>query len=535
MTEDTAVLHKRRHRLVAATLALALLGVGLALTQTSGAAQVNHISGDVRAENGVRVGAAVTLFKRDGNSYFQVAASFDPTGHFEFGAGVLPEGQYQVQADYDGCASARTGDLQVPGDSSVLLGLDLRVACDFQPIAPKRILETRAFPYVTTPPNAVRNPGNSVTSVKVRDDNTNIPADIVAVSLTVTGVGSSGPFNWLTVWDCSDMSPGVEGVEPDPPFTSNVNLAPNDVRANTVISRIGTGTADDLVCIYSRNPTDLVVDLNGWFPASSAFSGELVLSNTPVRVLDTRQTGGGVVQTNYAGGKPTGNQVIRVDVGDPVEANILNVTAIDGSGWVTVWDCTDRKNDDGAGIEPDPPGTSSVNVEEGLAIANLALSRSDDQGRVCFYTSAPMNVIADFTGFFPLGSRYTAATPQRVLETRPAPAFDTIPDNAVKPGTNGKIVLDLSAVVPPNTKAVAFNLTGTQSTTGYVTVYPCTSGSDPALLSSSINLKTGETRAALVITKLSSNRRVCIVNQNPTHLIADLVSFWPVDPPVPDV
>ncbi len=512
---------------LASMLVLAVLAVTFVLSTSADAAGERTISGSVRDHNGLKVGAAVVLFKKQGNEYFQVSQS--DGADFSFGADTLADGQYQVHAFFDGCGEVRTGDLQVPGANS---GLDLRVECDFVPIAPRRLLETRPFPYVTTPPGAVRNPGNSVTAVRVRDDNTDIRGDIVAAVLTVTGVFPAGDFNWLTVWDCTDMEQGVSGVEPDPPFASNVNLANNDVRANTVISRIGTGNADDLVCIYSRNPTDLVVDINGYFPASSQITGDIALGAVPQRVLDTRPTGDGIVQTNYAGGKPTANQVIRVDMGGAAAAYIVNVTAVDGSGYVTVWDCTDRKNDDGSGIEPDPPLASSVNTEPGLAVANLSLAHSNDAGEICLYTSAPMHVIADFTGYVPLGSNYVASIPLRVLETRPAP-FDTEPNNAVKPGTNGKIVLDLAAVVPPGTKAVALNLTGTQSNTGYVTVYPCNGAGDAALLASAVNLKAGETRAGMVITKLSSSRRICIVNQNPTHLVGDLVGFWPVDPPVP--
>jgi uncharacterized protein YkwD len=50
--------------------------------------------------------------------------------------------------------------------------------------------------------------------------------------------------------------------------------------ANAVTSKVG---ADGTVCIYTHAATDLIVDVNGYFPRSADF-GALV----PARLLDTR-------------------------------------------------------------------------------------------------------------------------------------------------------------------------------------------------------------------------------------------------------
>lgn len=73
---------------------------------------------------------------------------------------------------------------------------------------------------------------------------------VSAVSLNVTAVNPDLD-GYLTVFPC--------GTRPD---SSSVNYSTGQTVANAVITPVSaTGT----VCFFSQNPTDLVVDVNGWF------------------------------------------------------------------------------------------------------------------------------------------------------------------------------------------------------------------------------------------------------------------------------
>ncbi len=75
---------------------------------------------------------------------------------------------------------------------------------------------------------------------------------VSAVSLNVTATDPTGA-GYLTVYPCG--TPGE---------VSSLNYTTGQTVANAVISPVSaTGT----VCIYSQQPTDVIVDINGWFAA----------------------------------------------------------------------------------------------------------------------------------------------------------------------------------------------------------------------------------------------------------------------------
>src|SRR4029077_12743093 len=96
-------------------------------------------------------------------------------------------------------------------------------------------------------------------------------------------------------------------------------------------------------CFYSLAPTDIVVDINGWFTAGRGFTGI-----APKRVFDTRPgnspdalqtvqrtpvTGGSFVKvnvTNMAGVPATGVGAVSLNVG---------VDKPSAAGFITVYPC----------------------------------------------------------------------------------------------------------------------------------------------------------------------------------------------------
>ena len=137
-----------------------------------------------------------------------------------------------------------------------------------------------------------------------------------SVALNVTAVNPSGS-GYITVWPAGQTQPNA----------SNLNFVGGQTIPNMVIVPLG---ANGQISLFSSATVDLLVDVLGWFPTGSSFTGL-----TPARLMDTRGgpklNGGGVSNLTVAGrgGVP----------GSGVGSVALNVTAVNpsGSGYITVW------------------------------------------------------------------------------------------------------------------------------------------------------------------------------------------------------
>jgi hypothetical protein len=75
--------------------------------------------------------------------------------------------------------------------------------------------------------------------------------------------------------------------------------------------------------------------------------------------------------------------------------------------------------------------------------------------------------------------------------------------------------------------AVVLNITGTEATAdGYVTVWPC---GVPRPTTSNLNLTAGSTSPNLVISKVGVNGTVCLYTMSGTHLLADVMGYFPAE------
>jgi hypothetical protein len=151
------------------------------------------------------------------------------------------------------------------------------------PVSPGRVLDTRyadaPVAQGTTIDVGIR--GATLETGTVLPDDPNI----TGVVLNVTGIndvaGSAGTF--LSVVP-DPIAPGGR------PSTSNVNLAPNQIKANTVIVPVG---ADGRIRIYNNTGrTHVAVDVAGYLLSGvdvATTSGRVVPLTTPYRVFDTRE------------------------------------------------------------------------------------------------------------------------------------------------------------------------------------------------------------------------------------------------------
>jgi len=127
----------------------------------------------------------------------------------------------------------------------------------YDPAAPSRLLETRSGEGLNTVDglfNAIGvRIGGSVTELQVTG-RAGVPADAIAVALNVA-VDNPAGAGFITVFPCGSPIPNI----------ATVNYAAGITASNGTIAQIGAGGK---VCIYTMTQTDLIVDLNGWFPHS---------------------------------------------------------------------------------------------------------------------------------------------------------------------------------------------------------------------------------------------------------------------------
>ncbi len=206
-------------------------------------------------------------------------------------------------------------------------------------------------------------------------------AGVAAVVLNVTAVEASGP-GFVTVWPTGQ----------DRPVASNLNTTRSgETVPNAVVVPVGTGGSVDL---YAQTHTHLVVDIVGWFSASSsgapATTVGLFVPVTPRRVADTRVEHG-------VRGLPPGRRVdltLGGQAGVPatdVAAVVVNLTATEayGDGFVTAYPAASPL-----------PVASSVNPADGDTRAGLTIARLGHANRISLLSSAGTELAADVTGYF---------------------------------------------------------------------------------------------------------------------------------------
>ena len=226
----------------------------------------------------------------------------------------------------------------------------------FQPISPKRLLDTRTGGQTEDGRFAgigVRPAGERFV-LPVGGRLATLPATMAAVALNVTVVAPGGS-GYLTVWPCSGDGP---------PNASNLNYVAGQVVPNMVL--VPVDAAGEVCLQPAETGTHLLVDVYGYFPVGAAIE-----ASTPQRLLDTRP-GGTTIDGAFAGEgrRPAGARLEltvagRGGVAAGASAVVLNVTATDpsGAGYLTVWPCeTDA-----------PPNASNLNFSAGRTVPNSVI------------------------------------------------------------------------------------------------------------------------------------------------------------------
>lgn len=242
----------------------------------------------------------------------------------------------------------------------------------FTPLTPARLADSRTGQGGTVGPLAA----GAELAVSVRGDG-GVPAGqaVTAVVLNVTSTGAAAN-GYVTAYACGTGRPLASNLNP---------VVGQDVAAHVV----APVSADGRVCLYTLQPTHLVVDVMGWYggaaPAAQSFE-----PLPPARLLDTRAAGGPLV--GQAPGRPlTVTGVGGVPAGAGVKAVVLNVTATAavGPGFVAVYPC-----------DSPFPASSNLNYAVGLDVANMVTVPVGPSGAVCLYSHVTSHVVVDVAGWY---------------------------------------------------------------------------------------------------------------------------------------
>jgi hypothetical protein len=331
-----------------------------------------------------------------------------------------------------------------------------------------------------------------------------VPADAAAVALNVTVAEPIGS-GFVTVFPCGSPQP----------LASNLNYTVGAVVPNAVMAKVGAGGK---VCLFVSNGTQLIVDVNGYFPSSSSFH-----SMNPARVLDTRPGETTVDGLQQGAGLRSPGTITELQITGrasvPLDATsvVLNVTVTEAqaSGFVTVYPC-------GTPI----PTASNINFVAGSTVANLVVAKIGAGGAVCIFNNQGTHLVADVNGYFPGSTSYHSLDPARLLDTRPGTAtIDTqsVGAGLLPSGTVTELTVAGRGGVPANARTVVLNVTVTGPTVaGFITVYPCGIATP---LASNLNYGIGTTVAIAAVVQVGSNGKVCLFNSGATHLVADVNGY----------
>jgi hypothetical protein len=264
-------------------------------------------------------------------------------GHDVTNAAVVPLGDGQVCVYSSGAT-----DLLV--DLNGWLVPDVPVG--LQPVTPRRLVDTRSglggsgrLAAGQTIVVAAVPPGSAATAVQL--------------NLTAVDPAADG---FVTAWPCGGPRPDV----------SNLNPTAGVTRPNLVNVRVGSGGD---VCIYTEQPTDLLVDLLAEFRPGAAARFAPV---PPQRVLDTRQE----ARPGVAG------QAVALALGSATAVQVnVTVTETSAAGYATVYPC----------LSSPLPTASNLNFGPAESTANAGVMQPG-RGYGCVWTSAPAEVVVDVVG-----------------------------------------------------------------------------------------------------------------------------------------
>jgi hypothetical protein len=382
----------------------------------------------------------------------------------------------------------------------------------FYSVTPCRMVDTRVGQGKTGsfgPPSLV---ANAERNFPLLSSGCSIPSTAQAYSLNVTVVPQA-PLGYLSVWAAGNAYPGV----------STLNSSDGSVIANAAIVPAGASGA---ITVLAANPTDLIIDIDGYFAPAGASSLDF-FPLTPCRIADTRSTQPftGFFGPPSLAGSGTRNFPLASSpcLSGSEQAYSLNLTVVPPAslGFLSLWP-------QGSAF----PGVSTLNSPDGTTLANAAIVPAGTAGGITVAAGNPTDLIIDINGTFAApaggGLQFYSLTPCRVADTRASQPFTGAfgpPSLVANAGRNFPIQTSPCGI-PATAQAYALNMTVVPpGPLGFLSVWPQEDGY-PGV--STLNSPTGNViaNAAIVPAGTTGNGGITVLAGNPTDLIIDIVGYF---------
>ena len=237
----------------------------------------------------------------------------------------------------------------------------------FNPVQPKRIFDSRYTGLLYAGARMV---------VPMTGGQSPVPSGAKAVSINLTSV-QPWSDGWIRAFPCD---------QPEP-TTSSVSARYLREIANAVIVPLAS---DGTICLSSMTTTDVVIDVTGWFGATSGLD---FIPIDPIRLADTRSFNSTLNPWTSGQMVPAGTVMeIKVAGVRGVPADIsgatLNLVAAGAyqPGWLRAVPCGGTSD------------VSNLNYSTSAPVANGVNVRLSPSGTVCVVAMSTTHVIVDISG-----------------------------------------------------------------------------------------------------------------------------------------
>ena len=283
-----------------------------------------------------------------------------------------------VPAGSDGAVSVYASDrtdviLDINGYFDSSAGAN---AYPFYTATPCRIADTRNAAGAFGGPSLA---GGQTRDFPVPASSCGMPSAATAYSMNATVV-PQGLLNYLTMWPAGQAQPLV----------STLNSWTGTVVANAALVPAGTSGS---VSVYVSDPTDVILDANGYFAPPGSSGALSFYPVAPCRVADTRNAVGAFGGPAMGASDTRFFTVPSSSCGIPTSASAysLNVTVLPSAplNFLTIWPAGQAR-----------PSVSTLNSWDGAVAANAAIVPADSSGAINVYVSDPTHLILDINGYF---------------------------------------------------------------------------------------------------------------------------------------
>jgi hypothetical protein len=259
-------------------------------------------------------------------------------------------------------------------------------ALSYYPVTPCRIADTRTgsgFTGVFGPPSLI---GTATRNFPVQQSPCGIPSTAQAYALRMTVV-APGQLNYLTTWPAGLPLP----------IAATLNALNGGVIGNLAIVPAGAASGGPISVYVSQN-TDLVIDIDGYFPLSGSLGTLHFYPLPPCRAADTRLGSGysGFFgQPSLVGGATRNFPLLSSSCGIPstAQAYSLNMTVVVPSGgglnYLTAYPAGEAV-----------PIAATLNAVTGGTVAAAALIPAGTSGAISVYVSQNTDLVIDVNGYF---------------------------------------------------------------------------------------------------------------------------------------